>query len=247
MNAIKLHQRIGVLRKGLQRSLNNLYIWTQFSRQALETARADDEFLTRKSFRVPSRIRNKEVDRTPEQLKDIAKHAVEHEIYFSVFVYAVAQVEAFIGDVLLELLRFDSRRLKTRIKGIDHTSKIEVSELIDCASREELLESVIRKELIGLFYAAPSLQMEYLQSVTGVKLSDDSVGAWIEVKATRDIVVHNSGIANDVYVRKAGNHARAIEGAALPMDDKYFGVALAAMKSLVGKVSSGIQLDLKKK
>jgi hypothetical protein len=246
MTAQDLHKRVGALRKSLQSGLNNTYIWTSFSREALDLARGDEQFTLQKRFRVPSKSKNKEIQRTAKELRQIAERAVSKEIFFSVFVYAVAQVEAFVGDLLLELLRFDNRRLKTRIKGIDHTSKIEVSDLIDCSSREELIESVIRRELAGLFYAAPSLQMEYFQAVTGVKLSDDIVASWIEIKATRDIIVHNSGIANATYLRKVGSSARAKDGDELPMDEKYFSRALADMKSFVGKVSSGIQSDLKK-
>lgn len=246
MTPKELHKRVGELRNVLQRDLNNIYIWTSLSRNALDKARADEGFTLQKRFRVPSTVKNKEIERTPEELRQIADRAVSKEIFFSVFVYAVAQVEAFVGDLLLELLRFDNRRLKTRIKGIDHTSKIDLSDLVDSSSREELIEDVIRKELTSIFYAAPSLQMEYFEAVTGVKLPNDSVASWIEAKATRDIIVHNSGVANSTYLRKADTKARAKDGEELPMNEAYFSSALADMKSFVGKVSSAIQRDLKK-
>lgn len=246
MKAQELDKRIGQLRNSLQRDLNNIYIWTSFSRDALDKARGDKGFTLQKRFRVPSTKRDKEIERTPDELQQIADRAVSKEIFFSVFVYAVAQVEAFVGDLLLEVLKFDNRRLKTRVKGIDHTSKIDVNDLIDSASREELIEEVIRKELASLFYAAPSLQMEYFQAVTGVKLPGDIVASWIEIKATRDIIVHNSGVANAIYVRKADAKARAKDGEVLPMDEEYFSAALANMKSFVGKVTSPMQRSLKK-
>lgn len=245
MTAQDLYKRVGDLRVSLQRDLNNIYIWTSFSRSALTNARGDKGFTLQKRFRVPSKLKSREIERTPEELRQIADQAIAKDIYFSVFVYAVAQVEAFVGDLLLELLRFDNRRLKTKIKGIDHTSKIDVAELIDSSSREELIETIIRKELTSLFYAAPSLQMEYLQAVTGVKLPEDVVASWLEIKATRDVIVHNSGLANATYLRKAASKARAKDGDDLPMNDKYFGSALADMKSFVGKVSLAIQRDLR--
>lgn len=246
MKASELHKRVGTLRTDLQRSLNNIYIWSSFSKNALDLARADEGFLAQKRFRVPSKIKNKEVQRSANDLRQIAEKAVAQEIYFSVFVYAIAQVEAFIDDLLFELLRFDPRRLKTRIKGIDHTSKIDVNELVDCSSRENLIDTVIRRQLVSLFYAPPSGQMEYLQAVTGVKLNGGIVAQWIEIKATRDTIVHNSGISNAIYVRKAGALARAKEGDPLSMTDEYFGAALALMKSFVGKITSAIQRDLRK-
>lgn len=247
MNSTELSKKIGLLRSVHQKTLNNVFIWTSFARGALDTAKGDPDFLNQKRFKVPSSVRGKEVERTATELKEIAERAVENEIYYSVFVYAVAQVEAFIGDVLFEILTLDNRRIKTRVKGIDHTSKIEVSEIIDAPSREEIISGIIQKELTSLFYASPALQMEYFQSVTGVTLSKDLIGQWLEIKATRDIIVHNSGVSNSVYVKKADSHARAKDGEVLPMDEKYFGKAIASMKSLIGRASSGIQAELKKK
>jgi hypothetical protein len=246
MKASELYKGVGRLRNDLQRGLNNIYIWASFSRNALNLARANEDFLTRNRFHVPSKTKNKEVERSADDLRQIAEKAVAQEIYFSVFVYAVAQVEAFISDLLFELLRFDPRRLKTRVKGIDQTSKIDVAELIDCSSRKEMIDAVIQRDLVSLFYAPPSLQMEYLQAVTGVKLNGDIVAEWIEIKATRDTIVHNRGVSNAIYIRKAGALARAKTGDTLPMTDEYFEGALALMKSLVGRVTSAIQRDLRK-
>ena len=43
-----------------------------------------------------------------------------------------------------------------------------------------------------------------------------------EIKATRDIYMHNRGVTNEVYYRKAGSHARAKLGNNLPVDNVYF-------------------------
>ena len=243
----ELSKSIGLLRTKHQKSLNNIFIWTSFTRDALNVAKDDMEFLSKTRLKVPSKVRGKEVVRTAIQLKEIAEAAVSWEIYYSVFVYAVAQVEAFLGDALFEILSFDSRRLQTRVKGIDHTNKIDVSDVIKASSREEIVAGIIEKELASLFYAAPSLQMEYFQAVASISLPDDLVLQWLEIKATRDVIVHNSGISNSVYIKKSGSKARAIDGETLPMDDKYFAIAVSSMKSLIGKSSSLVQQKLKVK
>lgn len=247
MTPTDLSKKIGLLRTKHQKSLNNIYIWTSFARNALNVAKNDAAFLSQTRLKVPSKVRGKEIIRTVPQLKEIAEVAVAWEIYYSVFVYAVAQVEAFFGDALFEILNFDSRRLQTRVKGIDHINKIDVSDIIKASSREEIVASIIEKELASLFYAAPSLQMEYFQKVAAISLPDELVLQWLEIKATRDIIVHNSGIANSVYIKKSSSHARATDGETLPMDDKYFAQAVSSMKSLIGKSSSLIQQKLKEK
>jgi hypothetical protein len=45
---------------------------------------------------------------------------------------------------------------------------------------------------------------------------------YVEVKATRDIYIHNRGVANDTYVRKAGTHVRVQPGMVLPVNLLYF-------------------------
>lgn len=239
--------RVGALRNLHQRTLNDLWIWSSFARAALESAKADDQFLNQQRFKVPSKTKNKEVDRSADDLKRIATSAVDREIFYAVFVYAVAQVEAFLNDVLVLLLRSDKRRLKTRIQGINHTKSIDVDDLINAATQDQLVDSLIRKELGQVFYASPKLQFEYFEKVTGVKLDETLSQKWFEVKATRDIIVHNSGMANDTYLKKAGDLHRVGDGQPLPVDADYFADTLSSMKSLIGKISSKIQSDLRGK
>lgn len=247
MNKRDVAKRVGELRNVHQRGLNDLYIWSSFACAALESAKADEQFLNQKRFKVPSKTMNKEVGRSAEDLKQIASRAVDREIFYAVFVYAVAQVEAFLNDVLTLLLRSDKRRLKTRIHGINHTKSIDVDELIDAANQDQLIDHLIKKELGQVFYAAPKFQFEYFQKVTGIELDEVLLRQWFEAKATRDIIVHNSGIANDTYLKKAGDLQRAGDGEQVPVNSQYFADTLKAMKSLVGKISSKIQSDLRGK
>lgn len=245
MNKKNVAKRVGELRIAHQRALNDLYIWSSFARAALESAKADEQFLNQKRFKVPSKTKNKEVDRSADDLKQIASRAVDREIFYAVFVYAVAQVEAFLNDVLTLLLQSDRRRLKTRIHGINHTKSIDVDELIDAATHDQLIDRLIKKELGQVFYAAPKSQLEYYEKVTGAKLDETLAKQWFEAKATRDIIVHNSGIANDTYLKKAGDLQRAEDGEQIPVDAQYFADTLKIMKSLIGKISSKIQNDLR--
>src|SRR3546814_7747594 len=79
--------------------------------------------------------------------------------------------------------------------------------------------------------------------ISGAKLDEALSRKWFEVKATRDIIVHNSGIANDTYLKKAGDLHRVGDGQQLPVDADYFADTLSSMKSLIGKISSKIQSD----
>ena len=43
----------------------------------------------------------------------------------------------------------------------------------------------------------------------------------IEIKASRDVLAHNNGIVNAIYVAKAGSRARHQEGEQLTMSEQY--------------------------
>ena len=99
--------------------------------------------------------------------------------------------------------------------------------------------------MISLFYARPSAQFEYLEKVTSVVLDDELKDKWIENKATRDLIVHNSGLINKLYIKKSGNSARGKEGDRIVVDKQYLEASMANMKSLIGKICSQIQKGLK--
>jgi hypothetical protein len=95
------------------------------------------------------------------------------------------------------------------VQGIETPKNVELAEIVDCKSKEDLLLSVIEKHLISLFYASPSLQFDYLGQVTGVEVKTATRDSWIELKAARDLIVHNSGIINEIYLKKCGKLGRA--------------------------------------
>jgi hypothetical protein len=56
------------------------------------------------------------------------------------------------------------------------------------------------------------------------------------MKASRDIIVHNSGIANHLYIAKSGKKARARLGDRLQINRAYFEGARHTMKRLIHSV-----------
>ncbi|MGD1824738.1 hypothetical protein A203_05425 [Chromobacterium violaceum] len=252
-----LHKALGDLRTRGQKTINNVHIWSALAKSALSAKANDGDFISKTSHEVPSlikdnssgkkvEIRKGKVSRSPEQVVAIINNAVGFELNYSVFVYLVAHMEAFFNDVLYELLCYDNRRLKTRVKGIDFEAKIDVNDLIDAEDKDDLVCQVVRRQLISVFYASPALQMEYFQKITGVELSDDLVSSWIEMKAARDIIVHSLGVVNELYVRKSGNKARGNIGERVLIDDEYLDSGMAVMKSIIGRAISFLQREIKK-
>lgn len=57
--------------------------------------------------------------------------------------------------------------------------------------------------------------------VSKCKFSDADLGKIAEAKATRDLLVHNAGIANKIYLQKAGQFARYKVGEEVGVDGDY--------------------------
>ncbi len=247
MTKDEYRKAVGALRNKYQKSINDLYIWCSLAVESLGFALKDNEFLSVREFSVPSKQPEKTVKRTKEQVIKIITSARDRELYESVFTYLVAQGEAFIQDILKQTLIFDEKKLKTRVSGVDHLKKIDVTEIIDRKSRKDIIEAIIEKEMISLFYAKPSAQFEYLEKVVDVEVEEPMKESWAEIKATRDLLVHNSGTINKLYIRKAGKFARGKEGERVTIDREYIEQSMSMVKSIVGRVCSRIQRNCKSK
>ena len=87
--------------------------------------------------------------------------------------------------------------------------KIEYSVIVAAQTKEEIIEAMIEKELNDLKYKNVEGWFSYLENlVSDCKISASDVGHIIEAKATRDLLVHNAGVVDQVYLKKAGEFAR---------------------------------------
>ncbi len=66
--------------------------------------------------------------------------------------------------------------------------------------------------------------------------SEDEIDALAEVKAARDILEHNAGVVNDLYLRKAGKKARYTAGEQVEIDDSYHLASWQLIKKVVAEV-----------
>lgn len=245
MTSEELRERIGKARARYQKHINDVIIWCNVAAEGLEEALRDKEFLNQRVFMVPSSKPGKAVKRKPEHLESIIADALDTELYYALLVYLVGKAEAFLNDTLFEVLKFDPRRLLIHIQGISHIKKIEVSDIVLRTSRNEIIDELIKKELANVFYAPLPCQCEYMEKVLSCKLDDNLKELWSEIKAARDIIVHNNGVINDTYVDKAGKRARGDVGDTIQVDIDYFSSAAATMKSLIGRISSQLQKSLR--
>lgn len=128
----------------------------------------------------------------------------------------VTIIEALLGDLIrLVILKYP--------KKIGPKRSIKSSEVMNCQSIEALHLYTANTILNELFYKSPKEFAEESKRLLSISLLEcPFYHKYIEMKASRDIYIHNNGIANDTYLIKASTHARAKLHEKLPVDTVYF-------------------------
>lgn len=138
-----------------------------------------------------------------------------HQLPLNCLVQLVTIVEALLGDVLRTVITCYPHKL-----GAKRTIPLQV--VLEAKSIEDIHLRAMDSLLNELSYKSPHEFAESLRSLLSINLLEcTAFHKYVEIKATRDIFIHNRGIVNDTYLRKAGSHARAKTGL-LPVDIPYF-------------------------
>jgi hypothetical protein len=164
-------------------------------------------------------------DRTPiqstrmyrkDQLLTKYQYLAVHQLTVNTLIHLVTLVETMLGDVVrLVVVRYPQKLSGKR--------NLPIQAVLESTSLEEVHLRATDALLNELTYKSPADFAEAIQPLLSINLLEcPAFHKYVEVKATRDIFVHNSGISNDVYIRKAGSHVRAKAGTLLPADIDYF-------------------------
>jgi hypothetical protein len=240
-----LARKIYSLQNKIVRELNDAHIFLEQAQPLLLDARARYEGSRSRSDRryyVPSVDRRKVAKRTDQELKEIYDRYTLTGLFESFLVRSLSQFESFLTDLLITFLDHYPQRITQSVQGIPACPGVGAKDLMAAQNKEELVRRVLTEHVSNVFHQRPSLYMAYVSKLLSVK-HDPSFVDYYEVAATRDLVVHNNGIVDALYVEKAGSKARGALGEKIAVDEEYFSSALAKLK----KVSGAIKRDVEKK
>lgn len=151
-----------------------------------------------------------------EQLLSKYQFLAFHQLSINALVQLVTLVDIMLGDVVRAVVV----RYPHKLGG---KRNISIQAVLESTSLAEVHIRATDALLNELAYKSPTEFAESIQPLLSINLLEcPAFHQYVEVKATRDIFIHNRGVANDVYVRKAGSHARVKAGMALPVDIQYF-------------------------
>lgn len=128
----------------------------------------------------------------------------------------VTIMEVMLGDLVRAIVLRYPRKLGKK-------KTIEMGVVLAATSIEEVHLRATDILLNELSYKSPEEFAREAQSILSCNLLEcPAYHKYIEVKSTRDIHIHNNGIANQIYRDKAGSHARVSTDANLPVNLQYF-------------------------
>ena len=128
----------------------------------------------------------------------------------------ITLIEAMFTDILKAIiLRYP--------KKLGNKKQISISTILSLNSIEEIHLDIINKLLNELTYKSPAEFIKEFKDITSIDLLETpATHRYKEIKATRDIYIHNNGITNEIYIAKAETLTRATIGQDLPINIQYF-------------------------
>ncbi|KAA2223131.1 hypothetical protein [Chryseobacterium sediminis] len=128
----------------------------------------------------------------------------------------VTMVEGILIQVLDEILQKYPSKVGSKIK-------VDAGVIIESQSLEELKRYLFKRIINDITYKSPEDFAKEFKDFTGIDLGKFAMyNNYIELKATRDLYMHNNGIVNEIYLRKAKGLGRALENEKVVCDYDYF-------------------------
>ncbi len=161
-------------------------------------------------------IRNQATGNTVDEteLAGLAQEYVTGYLASATFQHFVSLFEQFAFDFL--------RIWLTEYPGALSENQLEFRNVLDAADKSEIIAAVVQKEVHRLSYKRIDKWFAYLEEIAGLGCPNlDQIQRLAEIKASRDALVHNNGIANSIYVGKSKSLARFVDGARLELPQNY--------------------------
>ena len=164
-------------------------------------------------------------------LPGLARDYVKIDLVSTTFQHFVSCFERFVLDYL--------RAWLTEYPGSLSGKQIEFRTVLDAPDRDEIVTAVVQKEVLGVMYKRVTGWFKYLEKIAQLGCpSQDQIEQLAEIKASRDVLVHNNGIAHSIYVDKSMGRARFAEGDRLDLPEQYHRDSWQLLKQVVTDVAN---------
>jgi len=219
----------------LYRLINDAWIFTDLLgpdlKKRAEALRATKSPVKR-SYRVPKNDMTVLSKRRDADIGTIFLAQYERGVFETNIVSLVSRTEAFIQDCLAIV----ACSYPNKLSVLADKNGIPLDLFLEHSTREDVIRRFVTMKCEGLMFGKPSEYLDKAAKVLSIELDAELVKTFIEIKASRDIIIHNGGRINKLYLDKAGNQRRGQEGEELVVDRAYFKHVIVTLKSLSGQI-----------
>lgn len=123
-----------------------------------------------------------------------------HLLMSMAFIYLIALFDSFLTDVFAAVLIERPETLKSK-------KQLTYDRILELHQKGELVEFMARREINELSYKSMADQFDYYKAKFNIDLADSNVelAALVEIRARRNLLVHNNGVVDDIYRSNQGH------------------------------------------
>lgn len=159
---------------------------------------------------------------------------VDERLAEATFLTFLSIFEAFFTDFVRAWLRAYPQNLAA-------TDPVPVDVILDAADKAEIATFVIDRAVGGLMYRKPADWFAYLDKKLKLgRPAADEIERFAEAKATRDVLIHNRGVVNEVYAAKAGHRARYAVGEQVDVPEPYHREVWDLLQKIVADLADAV-------
>jgi hypothetical protein len=138
-------------------------------------------------------------------------------------------------NFFLDLLRLWLLAYPQSLKG----KKVDFEAVLDSPDKDAITLLVVNKELSEVLYDRPTGWFKYLEDKAKLGCpTPGEIDRIAEAKASRDVLVHNRGVASKTYESKAGTFARCKDGQRIDMPEHYHRETWELIRKVITDVSN---------
>jgi hypothetical protein len=167
---------------------------------------------------------------TQADLRAKVRDYIAEQLAEATFQQFISIFESFFFDFLRLWLQAYPRSLIGK--------RVDFKAILDSPDKNAIIQHVVERELNEVLYERPAGWFAYLEDK--VKLgcpAADEIDRLAEAKATRDVLVHNRGMAGATYASKAAKLARHKAGERIKIPDSYHRETWELIRKLVTDIA----------
>ena len=167
---------------------------------------------------------------TEAELVRKAQGYMEEQLSEATFQQFISIFENFFFDLLRLWLLAYPRNLLGR--------QVEFRAILEAPDKDAITMLVVNKELNEVLYDRPAGWFAYLEEKAKLGCpTPEEIDRIAEAKASRDVLVHNRGVASKAYQAKAGKLARYTEGERIDIPERYHRETWELFRKVVAEIS----------